>query len=79
MAKKRAYIYVDVDKYARFKKLLDIMGITMTDFFDQTMSEFIDSMEEVILNQDKEGFLKMMNLNLEQLQKEMKDVKANKE
>jgi len=77
MAKKRAYIYVDVDRYARFKKLLDIMGITMTDFFDQTMSQFINSMEEVILNQDKEGFMKMMNLNLEQLQKEVDEVKAN--
>jgi len=74
MAKKRAYIYVDVEKYARFKKLLDIMGITMTDFFDQTMDEFIQSMEEVILNQDKEGFLQMMNLKLDSIGKEIKDL-----
>lgn len=69
--KKRAYIYVDVDKYARFKKLLDIMGITMTGFFDQTMDDFINSMEDVILNQDKEGFLKMMNLNIDSLKKDL--------
>lgn len=77
MAKKRAYIYVDEDKYARFKKILDIMGITMTGFFDQTMDEFINSMEQVISNQDKEGFMKMMNLNLEKIKLEMEEDKEN--
>ena len=72
MAKKRAYIYVDVDKYEKFKSILDAMGVTMTDFFDQTMTDFIDSMEKVILNQDKEGFLKMMSKNLDSIQEQVK-------
>ncbi len=72
MAKKRAYVYVDIEKYARFKRLLDVMGITMTDFFDQTMTEFIDKMEEVVLNQDTEGFLKMITRNVEDLQEQVK-------
>ena len=70
--KKRAYIYVDVEKYARFKKLLDIMGITMTGFFDETMDEFLSKMEDVILNQDKDAFLKMMSINLEEIQKDLR-------
>lgn len=72
MAKKRAYIYVEEEKYARFKKLLDIMGITMTAFFDETMDEFINKMEDVILNQDKDAFLKMMSINLEEIQSEIR-------
>ncbi|HLR33701.1 MAG TPA: hypothetical protein VK071_00025 [Tissierellales bacterium] len=70
--KKRAYIYVDEEKYARFKKLLDIMGITMTGFFDETMDEFLSKMEDVILNQDKDAFLKMMSINLEEIQKDLR-------
>ena len=70
--KKRAYIYVDIDKYAKFKKLLDIMGITMTAFFDQTMDEFINNMEDVLINQDKDAFLKMMSINLEEIQNELR-------
>ena len=70
--KKRAYIYVDEEKYARFKKLLDIMGITMTGFFDETMDEFLIKMEDVILNQDKDAFLKMMSINLEEIQKDLR-------
>ena len=70
--KKRAYIYVDEEKYDRFKKLLDIMGITMTGFFDETMDEFLIKMEDVILNQDKDAFLKMMSINLEEIQKDLR-------
>ena len=70
--KKRAYIYFDEEKYARFKKLLDIMGITMTGFFDETMDEFLSKMEDVILNQDKDAFLKMMSINLEEIQKDLR-------
>lgn len=73
MAKKRAYIYVEEEKYKRFKKLLDVMGVTMTDFFDQTMTDFITSMEEVIMNQDKDAFLKMMSINLDSMQKELQE------
>ena len=73
MAKKRAYIYVEEEKYKSFKKLLDVMGVTMTDFFDQTMTDFITSMEEVIMNQDKDAFLKMMSINLDSMQKELQE------
>lgn len=75
MAKKRAYIYVEEEKYAKFKKLLDIMGVTMTAFFDETMDEFINKMEDMILNQDKDAFLKMMSIDLEAMQNEIKDFK----
>lgn len=78
--KKRAYIYVDEEKYARFKKLLDIMGITMTGFFDETMDEFLSKMEDVILNQDKDAFLKMMSINLDEIQNELNmEIQKNKE
>jgi hypothetical protein len=69
--KKRAYVYVDIDKYERLKRILEAMGVTMTDFFDQSMTEFIDSMEQVILNEDKEGFLQMMSKNLDSMQKQL--------
>lgn len=74
MAKKRAYIYVEEEKYARFKRLLDIMGITMTAFFDETMDEFINKMEDVILRQDKDAFLKMMSINLDEIKNELKEL-----
>jgi len=69
--KKRAYVYVDIDKYERLKRILEAMGVTMTDFFDQSMTEFIDSMEQVILNEDKEGFLQIMSKNLDSMQKQL--------
>ena len=72
-SKKRAYIYVDAEKYARFKKMLDIMGITMTAFVDQTMDEFLNNMEDAILNQDRELFLKMMTKNADFIQKELEE------
>lgn len=72
--KKRAYIYVDIDKYARFKKLLDITETTMTDFFDQIMDQYIDTMEDLILKQDKDAFLKMMNLSLDNIKNEIKEL-----
>lgn len=73
--KKRAYIYVDIDKYARFKKMLDIMGLTMTGFFDKTMDDVINSMEDIILKQDKDAFLEMINLNLDTMKEEIEELK----
>ena len=35
-------IYVDEVKYEKLKNLLEIMNITITDFFDDTMTTFID-------------------------------------
>lgn len=69
--KKRANIYVDTDKYDRLKRILDVMGITVTDFFDQSMTDFIDNMEKVILNQDKDAFLQMMAKNLDVIQEQV--------
>lgn len=69
--KKRANIYVDTDKYDRLKRVLDIMGITVTDFFDQSMTDFLDNMENVILNQDKEAFLQMIAKNIDSIQEQV--------
>lgn len=73
MAKKRAYIYVDVDKYERLKRLLGLMGVTITDFFDQSMTEFLDKMEDVVLNNDVDAFLRMMTKNVDELQEQIKN------
>lgn len=69
--RKRANIYVDTDKYDRLKRVLDIMGITVTDFFDQAMTDFLDNMEQVVLNQDKEAFLQMIAKNIDSLQEQV--------
>ena len=66
--RKRINIVVDVELYDRFKRLLEAMGITITDFFHDSMSEFVNSMETIIENQDKEAFLQMMAKNLDALQ-----------
>lgn len=71
--KKRVNIYVDVEKYDRFKRLLEAMGITITDFFDESMTDFINSMEVIVENQDKEAFLQMMSKNLEEIQKQVEE------
>lgn len=66
--KKRLNCYVDLDTYNRFKRILDIMGITVTDYINQSMIEFIDNMEKVILNQDKEAFIQMIAKNIDEIQ-----------
>ncbi|MEG1142852.1 MAG: hypothetical protein RSE41_10510, partial [Clostridia bacterium] len=54
--------------YDKFKRLLEAMGITITDFFDDSMNEFIKSMETIVENEDKEAFLQMIAKNLDSLQ-----------
>lgn len=71
--KKRINIYVEVEKYNRFKKILDIMGITVTDFIGQTMDDFINSMEQAVLNQDKDAFLEVMARNVDAIQEQVKE------
>lgn len=71
--KKRVNLYVDADKYNRFKKLLDIMGITVTDFMSQTMDDFINTMEQAVLNQDKDAFLEIMSRNIDSIQEQMEE------
>lgn len=73
VSRKRINIVVDVDKYDRFKRLLEAMGITITDFFDGAMTDFISSMETIVENQDKEAFLQMMAKNLEVIQKQVEE------
>lgn len=73
VSKKRVNIYVEVEKYDRFKKLLDIMGITVTDFFDESMTNFLDQMEAIVQNQDKDAFLKMMSRNIDDLQRQVEE------
>lgn len=69
--RKRINIVVDVETYDRFKRLLEVMGITITDFFHESMSEFINSMEAIVENEDKEAFLKMISKNIDSLQKQV--------
>jgi len=71
--KKRINSYVDLETYNRLKKVLDIMGITFTDFVNQAMKDFLDNMEEIVLKQDKEAFLKMMSMNIDTLQQQVKE------
>lgn len=66
--RKRINIVVDVETYDKFKRLLEAMGITITDFFDDSMNEFIKSMETIVENEDKEAFLQMIAKNLDSLQ-----------
>lgn len=69
--KKRLNIYVEIEKYDRFKRILDAMGITVTDFMDQTMTDFIDNMEEAVMNKDKDVFLNMMARNIDAIQEQV--------
>lgn len=71
--KKRINLYVDAEKYNRFKRLLDIMGITVTDFISQSMDDFINTMEQAVLNQDKDAFLDVMARNIDLIQEQMEE------
>lgn len=71
--RKRLNTYVDVATYERLKRILDVMGMTVTDFINQAMVDFIDQMEAIIENQDKEAFLQMMAKNLDAIQKQVEE------
>lgn len=71
--RKRVNIFVDVEKFDRLKRLLETMGITITEFFDDAMTDFINQMETIVENQDKEAFLKMMAKNLDEIQKQVEE------
>lgn len=71
--RKRVNCYLDVETYERVKRVLDIMGVTYTDFVNQMMVEFLDKMEQVVLNNDREAFLKMMAKDVDELQKQVKE------
>lgn len=71
--RKRLNCYVDADKYERLKRILDIMGITVTDFINDAMDNFIDGMEQAVLNQDKDVFLQLMTKNLDSIQKQIEE------
>lgn len=71
--KKRAYVYVDTDKYAKFKKILDALGLTMTDFFDKTMDDFIETMEIAIKNNDKDVFIDAISIKLDKISSELSE------
>lgn len=66
-------IYVDEEKYERLKIILKIMDISITDFFDDAITNFIDSLESAVVNQDKEMFLQMMQKNLDVIQKQVEE------
>lgn len=64
-------IYVDDEKYERLKTILEIMNISITDFFDDAITNFIDSLESAVINRDKEMFLQMMSKNLDTIQNQL--------
>lgn len=66
-------IYVDQEKYERLKTILDIMNMSITDFFDDAMTNYIESLENAVINQDKELFLQMMQKNLEVIQNQLEE------
>ena len=66
-------IYVAEVKYEKLKNLLEIMNITITDFFDDTMTTFIDSLEHAITSNDKDLFLQMMSKNLDVIQEQLSE------
>lgn len=72
-ARKRLNSFVDLETYERLKKVLDIMGLTVTDFINQAMKDFLDNMEEVVTSQDKDAFMKMMAMNIDSLQQQVKE------
>ena len=71
--RKRLNTFVDVATYERLKRILDAMGMTVTDFINQAMIDFIEQMEMIVENQDKEAFLKMMTKNIDSLQKQVEE------
>lgn len=71
--RKRVNIYVDVEKFDKLKRLLETMGFTITEFFDDAMTDFITQMETIVERQDKEAFLKMMAKNLDEIQKQVEE------
>lgn len=71
--RKRLNTFVDIATYERLKRILDIMGITVTDFINQAMVDFIEQMESIVENQDKEAFLQIMAKNLDEIQKQVKE------
>lgn len=62
--RKRINIVVDIETYDKFKRLLTSIDITITDFFDNSMSEFIKSMETIVENEDKDALLQVISKNL---------------
>lgn len=71
--RKRLNTFVDVATYDRLKRILDVMGMTVTDFINQAMIDFIEQMESIIESQDKEAFLQMMAKNLDEIQKQVEE------
>ena len=71
--RKRLNTFVDVATYERLKRILDAMGMTVTDFINQAMIDFIEQMETIIENQDKEAFLQMITKNIDSLQKQVEE------
>lgn len=69
--RKRLNCYVDVETYDRLKRILDLMGMTVTDFINQSMADFIDNMEQIVLSKDKDAFLQMMAKNIDVIQEQV--------
>lgn len=72
--RKRINIVVDIETYDKFKRLLTSIDITITDYFDNSMREFIKSMETIVENDDKNALLQVIskNLNFDKVLQELK-------
>ena len=69
--RRRLNTFVDVATYERLKRILDAMGLTVTDFINQAMVDFVEQMEDIIEKNDREAFLQMMTKNIDALQKQV--------
>lgn len=69
--RRRLNTFVDVATYERLKRILDAMGLTVTDFINQAMVDFVEQMEDIIEKNDKEAFLQIMTKNIDVLQKQV--------
>ena len=69
--RRRLNTFVDVATYERLKRILDAMGLTVTDFINQAMVDFVEQMEDIIEKNDKEAFLQIMTKNIDTLQRQV--------
>lgn len=71
--RRRLNTFVDVATYERLKRILDAMGLTVTDFINQAMVDFVEQMEDIIEKNDREAFLQIMTKNIDLLQKQVEE------
>lgn len=71
--KKKYSIYVEPKKYKDLKKILGAMDVSLTDFFDTMITDFISNMEVVVRSNDKDELLKSMMSQVQNIDSLLKD------